>query len=93
MEIKIYKTDTGNRDLPTESYALSTPFIEVLHRAVQLNAPLIIKTSRIDDTRSGAWYIKGYNTHHSYEDIKKMIKNNIKEKKYSSRICYLIKHF
>jgi hypothetical protein len=90
MEITRYNSDTGNRDMPAKSYNKNMPFIEILQKAVQLKAPLIVKTSYISETRPGAWYIKGHNSDLSSEDIRKMIENNVLIKKHTKRICYLI---
>jgi hypothetical protein len=93
MEITRYNSDTGNRDMPAETYHKNMPFIEVLQRAVQIKASLIVKTSYVSDERPGAWYIKGQNSNLSYEDIRTMIEENARNNIHSKRICYLIKHF
>ena len=92
MEITKYNSDTGNRDMLSESYDKNMPFIEVLQRANNLKAHLIVKTSYISETRPGAWYIKGYGSSVSYDDIKKMIEDNVRTNTHSKRICYLIKY-
>jgi hypothetical protein len=93
MEITRYNSDTGNRDMREEHYDKHMPFIEVLQRAAQLKAPLIVKTSYVNDERPGAWYIKGQNSNFSYEEIKIMIEENVENNKHSKRVCYLIKYF
>ena len=93
MEITIYNSDSGNRDLSSEtSYNKDIPFIEILQKANELKAFLIVKTSYINNDRPGAWYIKGYNNHYTYEEIKSQIEENVKNKKHTKRICYLIKY-
>jgi hypothetical protein len=93
MEITRYNSDSGNRDMPAESYDKDMSFIRVLQRAVEIKAPLIVKTSYVNDERCGAWYIKGQNSNFSYEDIKIMVEENVQNNKHSKRICYLIKYF
>jgi hypothetical protein len=92
MEIARYNSDTGDRDMPAESFNKNTPFIEVLQKAVQLKAYLIVKTSYVNDARPGAWYIKGHRSNFSYEDIRTMVEENVKLNIHSKRICYLIKY-
>ena len=93
MEITRYNSDTGSRDMREKHYDKNMPFIEILQKAVQLKAPLIVKTSYVNDERPGAWYIKGYRSNFSYEDIRTMIENNIQSNTHSKRVCYLIKYF
>jgi len=61
-------------------------------KAIDLKAVLIVKTSFINNDKPGAWYIKGYNKHYNYEEIKSKIEENVKNKKYTKRICYLINY-
>jgi len=93
MEITRFNSDSGDRDMVSESYDKNTPFIDILQRANKLKASLIVKTSYISDTRPGAWYIKGHHSNFSYEDIRRMIEQNIETNTHSKRICYLIKYF
>lgn len=92
MEITRYNSDTGNRDMPAESYDKNMPFIEVLQKAVQLKAHLIVRTSYVNDERPGAWYVKGHRSNLSYEDIKTMVEQNVETNTHSKRVCYLIKY-
>jgi hypothetical protein len=93
MEITKYNSDTGNRDLARELiYKNDTPFIELLQKANELKACLIVKTSYINENKKGSWYIKGSNSHYTYDEIKLKIEDNVKNKKYTKRICYLIKY-
>ena len=69
------------------------PFIEILQKAVQLKAPLIVKTSYVNDERPGAWYIKGHRSNFSYDDIRSLILQNMLTNTHSKRVCYLIKYF
>jgi len=93
MEITRYSSDSGNRDMHEESYDKNMPFIEVLQKAVQLKAPLIVKTSCVSDMRPGAWYIKGQGSNLSYDDIRSLILQNMATNTHSKRVCYLIKYF
>ena len=93
MEITRYSSDSGNRDMHEESYDKNMPFIEVLQKAVQLKAPLIVKTSYVNHERPGAWYVKGHRSNLSYEDIRTTIEENVKTNTHSKRVCYLIKYF
>lgn len=93
MEITRYEGDTGNRDMPAKSYDKHTPFIEVLQKAVQLKAPLIVRTSFVSEARPGAWYIKGQGSNLSYDDIRSMILQNMLTNTHSKRVCYLIKYY
>jgi len=92
MEITRYEGDTGDRDIPEKRYDKNTPFIEVLQKAVQLRAPLIVKTSFVSEARPGAWYIKGHGSNLSYDDIRSLILQNMLTYSYSNRVCYLIKY-
>jgi len=92
MEITRYNSDTGDRDMTEKRYDKDMPFIEILQKAVQLKAPLIVKTSYMNDTHPGAWYIKGHHSNFSYEDIRTMIEQNVQTNTYSKRVCYLIKY-
>jgi hypothetical protein len=93
MEITRYNTDSGNRDLEGETmYGADTPFIDILQKASELRAPLIVKTSYINAARPGAWYVKGYNSIYTYEEIKTKIDDNVRNKKHTKRVCYLINY-
>jgi hypothetical protein len=92
MEIVKYNSDTGNRDMREESYDKNMPFIQVLQKAVELKAPLIVKTAYVNDERPGAWYVKGHRSNYSYEDIRTMIEQNVQNNIHSKRVCYLIKY-
>jgi len=93
MEITKYNSDSGNRDLSSEkSYNKDTPFIVILQKANELKASLIVKTSYVNNDRPGAWYIKGYNTHYTYDELKSQIEENVKKKKHTKRTCYLINY-
>lgn len=84
----------NGRDLSNEIiYNNNIPFIEILEKAIELKAFLIVKTSYVNNNRPGSWYIEGYKTDYTYEQIKLKIEENIKNKKYTKRICYLIKYF
>jgi hypothetical protein len=93
MEMTKYNSDSGNRDLSSEkSYTKDTPFNEILQKAIELKACLIVKTSYINNDKPGAWYIKGYNKHYTYKEIKSKIEENVKNKKHTRRECYLINY-
>ena len=92
MEITKYNSDSGNRDLSKEiKYNKNIPFIEILTKANELRACLIVKTSYINESKPGSWYIKGHNSV-SYEDVKSKIEKNVENKKYTKRVCFLIKY-
>jgi hypothetical protein len=92
MEIATYKSDSGSRDLEEKSFSRDISFIEILKKAIEINAPLISKTSYISPKRPGAWYIKGYKNNISYDELKTIIEENLEKKKFPRRICYLIKY-
>ena len=93
MEITKYNSDSGNRDLSSErSYNKDIPFVDILKKANELKAFLIVKTSYINNERPGAWYIKGFNNHYTYQEIKSKIEENVKNKKHTKRTCYLINY-
>jgi hypothetical protein len=93
IDILMYNSDSGDRDLTTaKTYNKDIPFIEILKKANELKAPLIVKTSYVSDDKPGAWYIKGANSQFTYEEIKSKIEENVKNKKYKKRICYLIQY-
>ena len=91
MEITRYNSDSGNRDLPTEfKFNNNIPFIEILQKAIELKALLIVKTSHVNDARPGAWYIKGCNCPFTHDEIKSRILDNVKNNKHAKRQCYLL---
>ena len=93
MEITKYNSDSGDRDLSSEkNYNSDIPFIEILKKASELKAFLIVKTSYVNNNKPGSWYIKGYKTDYTYEQIKLKIEENVKHKKYTKRVCYLINY-
>ena len=93
MEITEYNSDSGNKDLSNERrYNKNIEFSVILQKARELKAFLIVKTSYINDDKPGAWYIKGYNSNYTYEEIKSQIEENVKNKKHTKRTCYLIKY-
>jgi len=88
-----YNSDSGDRDLGKEyPYNKDTPFDDILQIAIGLHAPLIVKTSYVNEDKPGAWYIKGFQNRFTYEEIKSKIEKNVKDKKHSKRECYLIKY-
>ena len=92
--IHSYKSDSGNRDLST-SMRLDKNILyeDILMKAKELKALLIVRTSYVNEQKPGAWYIKGYNGRHpSYEEIKLKIEQNVTNKKYKKRECYLIEY-
>ena len=96
MEITRYNSDSGNGDLliglSRKSIDRNTPFIEVLQKATEKKAQLIVLTPP-SRKHPGAWYIKGRADKYSHEEIKLKIENNIKHGEHTSRTCYLIKYF
>ena len=94
MEIIRYNRDSGSRDLSTEkSFSSKLTFMEILQKANEIKAHLISKTNYINEDRPGKWYLKGFNGKFSYEEIKTKIENNLRERKHSKRVCYLIKYY
>ena len=88
-----YNSDSGNRDLSTEkTMPISTPFNDVLNYAIQLGALIIVKTGRVNDKRPGQYYIKGLHHKFSYDEVKKKIEENLKNKKFKTRKYYLIRY-
>ena len=67
--------------------------MEILQKANEIKAHLISKTNYINEDRPGKWYLKGFNGKFSYEEIKTKIENNLRERKHSKRVCYLIKYY
>ena len=93
MEIIEYKSDSGTKDFSNERrYSKNKEFSEILKKARELKAFLIVKTSYINDDKPGAWYIKGYNNDYTYEEIKSRIEENVRNNKHTRRTCYLIKY-
>ena len=96
MEIIRYTSDSGNGDLliglSKKGINRDTPFMEVLKKAYENKAQLIVLTSPFRKN-PGAWYIKGRADKYSYEEIKLKIENNIKHEEHKTRVCYLIKYF
>ena len=91
--ITSYDSDSGTRDLGSEeTYNKDMSLFEVLQKAIELKAHMIVKTSYVSDVRPGAWYIKGYKNTLSYEEIKATIEDNVLHNKFPKRICYLIKY-
>tara|TARA_Y100000591_G_C21562858_1_gene559458 strand:- start:78 stop:362 length:285 start_codon:yes stop_codon:yes gene_type:complete len=94
MEITRYNSDSGNRNLSTEkSFSPDLTFMEILQKANEIKAQLIVKTNYINEGRPGRWYLKGFNGKFSFEEIKNKIENNLREGKHSKRVCYLIKYY
>jgi hypothetical protein len=94
MEIIRYNSDSGNRDLSTEkSFSSVLTFMEILQKANEIKAHLIVKTNYMSEKRPGKWYLKGFNGKYRYEEIKEKIENNLSEGKHSKRVCYLIKYY
>ena len=95
MEITKYLSDSGNGDLliglSKKSFDRNIPFIEILQKANELKAQLIVLTPPFRK-RPGAWYIKGRNDKYSYDEIKTKIEKNIEHGEHKSRISYLIKY-
>ena len=92
--ITVYSSDSGNMDLSTEKRLDGNLAYEyVLTKAKELKACLIVRTSYVNEQKPGSWYIKGYNGRHpSYEEIKLKIEQNVTNKKFTKRKCYLIEY-
>jgi len=92
MEIIKYQSDSGNGDLSSgKPMNRNTPFIEVLQKAYETRAQLIVLTPPYRK-KPGAWYIKGRADKYSHDDVKLRIEKNIEHGDYISRTCYLIKY-
>ena len=92
MEITKYQSDSGNGDLSSgKGIDVNTPFIEVLQKASEKKAQLIVLTTAFNNN-PGAWYIKGPADKYTYDDIKQRIETNVRCGDYSRRTCYLIKY-
>jgi len=51
--------------------------MEILQKADELKAHLIVKTNYVNTDWPGKWYLKGYNAKYSYDEIKAKIENKI----------------
>jgi hypothetical protein len=99
IKITMYRSDTGDWDLDRKEIMrpLTIDFESIKNEAIQLmienssNTCIIIKTSFKSNAKPGHWYIKGYKGLFSYKQLKTLIIKNIRENKYSSRECYLLK--
>ena len=87
-----YESDSGTGDLSGKRRSRNIPFESILQEAIDLKAHMIVKTSYVNEKRPGAWYIKGYSKHCSYEKIKTKIEDNLKNGKLSKRKCWLIRY-
>lgn len=87
-----YPTDTGSRDLKKEIGPIprTTPFYDVMEMARNVNAVLIVLTSRVNDEKPGAYYIKGFQSKITYEEIKQKLDDNLAAKKFSKRKAWLL---
>ena len=94
MEIIRYNSDSGNRDLSSEkSFASDVTFMEILQKANELKAHLIVKTNYSNKDKPGRWYLKGFKGTSTYDEIKAKIEKNLKERKHKTRISYLIQYY
>jgi hypothetical protein len=87
-----YNSDSGTGDFSSKKRSLDIPFEAILKEAVDLGALQIVKTSHVNEKRPGAWYIKAYSKHCSYETIKLKIEHNSKNGVHSKRICWLLEY-
>lgn len=93
--IKMFKADTGNRDLKefgpfdrdTDKYKVFAE-AEIMARQHECDCALVVLTSRMSDTRPGAWYIK---VGISYADALRILAENERDNCHPRRTCYLIK--
>lgn len=85
-----YDSDSGTGDYSSKKRSLDIPFEAILKEAVDLGAHQIVKTSYVNEKRPGAWYIKAYSKHCSYEEIKLKLEDNLKNGVHSKRKCWLI---
>jgi hypothetical protein len=95
--ISFYNSDTGSRDLGAElNYTRETPEEVVLAKAVELarthgtNGVLVIRTQPYNG-KPGSWYIKGFSSRFSYDDLRAKVQANIDAGKFTRRECWLIR--
>ena len=63
--IETYNTDTcGSWGIGQETMSANNTFCQVLERAIELKAKIILQTSKTD----GVWYIKGTNNNKTYKN-------------------------
>jgi hypothetical protein len=87
-----YNTDTGNRDLGSEKmFSKEIAWINVLTKAIEMNAYLVVETSYVSEEKPGHYYIKGYREKKTYDEIKTLLDTNQRENKYSRRKSWLIR--
>ena len=61
--IETYNTDTcGSWGIGQETMSANNTFCQVLERAIELKAKIILQTSKTE----GVWYIKGTNNNKTY---------------------------
>jgi hypothetical protein len=94
VEVIRYQTDTGNRDMKKELGPIprETDFQDVIEMAQKVNAKLIVLTSRVNDARPGAYYIKGFASKITYDEIKQQLETNLSEHKHSKRTAWLLQY-
>ena len=85
VQIEIFQSDSGNRDLSEKMYDASYNLNDLIQIGIKRKNPFtIVKTS------VGTWYMKGVNGKYSYQEIKQRILENTDQKKHTKRTCYLI---
>jgi hypothetical protein len=93
ISIKSYQTDSGHKDLGEETVITGdTDFSVVLKRAIDLKAFIIVKSSYVCETRPGQYYIKGYKTQKTYNDVKELLEQNILDNKFTKVKTWLIEY-
>ena len=96
--ISFYNSDTGSRrDLGSErTYPRETPEDVIIEKAIELakkngsDSVVVIRTKPYGK-KPGAWYIKGFATRFSYEDLRAKIQANVVANEYTRRDCWLIR--
>ena len=79
-------SSTGHMMITTAMLGLEiTPFVKLFTIAIQLGAILIVKVNN-------RYYIKGLHHKFSYDEVKERIEENLKNKKFKTRKCYLIRY-
>ena len=92
VSITMYKSDSGGWVAGQDRLKKETQWEEVFEKAIQLGAPLIVRTSYKDEKNPGAWYIKWHKHQATFEEVRTMVEENFKNGKHSKRRCYLINY-
>ena len=87
--IETYNTDTcGSWGIGQETMSANNTFCQVLERAIELKAKIILQTSKTE----GVWYIKGTNNNKTYNEIQQHLIDNINSGYRKKSITWLISY-